>query len=280
MIDLDALIRSAYELQPLSPSSTRLAALVSIENTNIKEVVGVIKFDQALTLHLLRIANSAAVASRTPISTINDAVMRLGMGTILSLAISFNVKGQMKRAVPEYGLPEGELWRHSIAAAAAAEAANAFSKIAIPHAAFTAALLHDIGKQLMAQFLNPEILGIIKSAQQSGVDPLTAESEVLRVHHGELGGLIAQHWMLPEPIVKGITNHQIILNGVDADPLCDIVYLSNIIAKLIGTGTGGADIQASDYDSVRERMGISLEGFAQWRAKVAQSVEEISRRYA
>src|SRR3954447_21571304 len=102
-------------------SMTRLASLVCDNAPALDGVVEVVRFDQALTASLLASANSSWSASRTRVTTVRDAVIRLGTGPVLSLALGSVVRSRLQRAVPEYGLAEGDLWQHSVAASLAAE---------------------------------------------------------------------------------------------------------------------------------------------------------------
>ena len=106
----------------------------------------------------------------------------------------------------------------------AAETIPKYSGIESPPEAFTAALLHDVGKTVMGRFLTPEILRSISFAR--AVDHLSqmeAEMQVLGVHDGELGGLIAQHWKMPPRVVQGNLYHHNPEQGMDV--VCDITYL-------------------------------------------------------
>lgn len=230
MIDLDSLVRAARDLEPLPASVGRLASLVSDPDSDVKQVVDVIAFDQGLTARLLRMANSAMSASRRPISTVREAVVRMGSGAVLSLATGVHVKRRMNQAIPEYGLSEGELWRHSVAAALAAESLPACVRASVPAEAFTAALLHDVGKLVLCRFLYPEVSELLRSAhREARLTRLQAEVEILHTHHGELGGIIAGQWRLPESIVRGITYHHI--PDASRDPASDAVHVSNVVAK-------------------------------------------------
>ena len=158
MLDQSALVRAAYALDPLPASVSRLATLVARENWTVKEAEEVIALDQALTVKLLRLANSAAGASRIEIATVGDALVRMGVGVVLSMATGSSVQRLIRVGLPEYGLSEGDLWRHSVAAALASEAAARVCQTVVPPESFTAALLHDIGKLVLVQFLDPELL--------------------------------------------------------------------------------------------------------------------------
>jgi HD-like signal output (HDOD) protein len=90
-------------------------------------------------------------------------------------------------------------------------------------------LLHDIGKLVLGNFLSQEMLGWLESASRNGgVAAYRAEAEILSLHHGEVGGIVAQHWQLPEEIVYGINYH----HGPDEidHPIAYAVYLANLIA--------------------------------------------------
>ncbi len=234
MLDLDELGREASSLEPLPTSVARLAALVCEGTPELSEVVDIVRFDQALTATLLRTANSSWSASRTQITTVDDAVVRLGSGPVLSLAFAVTVRAQMSRAVPEYGLGEGELWSHSVAASLAAELICRTAPTRPPVETPTAALLHDVGKLVMARFLDMELLDALRDAEARGLARMDAELEVLGIHHAELGALIAQSWGLPSALVYGIRRHH--EPGGDHGGIAYGIHLADVVAKTIGMG--------------------------------------------
>ncbi len=278
MIDLDSLIEKANDLTPLPVSVSRLASLVAREDCDLREIIEVVSLDQALTIKLLRSSNSAASATRIPITTVNSAVTRLGTAIILSIATGAAVRKRMDQSIPEYGLSEGEFWSHSVAAALAAEVLSAYSTLKVPPESFTAALLHDVGKLVISRFLTPEILGLLKVAtEQAEVDKLQAETEILTVHHGELGGLIAQHWKLPESIVKGITHHH---TPEEWDsPISSVVYMANVVAKMVEREIEIEESDLKDHSSQMDYLGITTEDLRSVCAAVSEGLEDVSKRY-
>ena len=278
MIDLDLLIEQANELAPLPASTVRLAALVDSPDCHLEDVAELIAFDQALTVRLLRAANSAASASALHVGTVQEAVMRMGTAQVLALAVACGAKPFLQARVTAYGLAEGALWRHSVAAAVAAEIALAFCEVEIPPEAFTAALLHDIGKLVMGRFLSPEILGFIRRAQEvDHLGQLGAESLLLNVHHGELGGLIAQHWKLPPRVVQGIIHHHDPEQGLD--PICDFTCLANHVAKRIEAGLDGVSFDAVLPAGVAPRLGLTDNGLDQLCPVAAMRYAQVRARY-
>jgi putative nucleotidyltransferase with HDIG domain len=274
MVNLDELTYQARELQPLPASAVRLAELVASWETGLGDICEVIAYDQALTLSLLRAANSAASGIGTAVTQVHEAVFRLGAARALALAMGANARGLLKQNACAYGLSEGALWRHSVASAAAAETLSDFALAALPAETFTAALLHDVGKLVMSRFLSPHDLEMIHRAQtDGGLDPLAAESQVLGVHHGELGGIIAQHWKLPERIVKGVTYHHTPADGNDL--ICDAVYSANLVAKSIEGSPPPSKLNAEAL----ARLGLSEFLLDEASTLARDTFENISARY-
>jgi HD-like signal output (HDOD) protein len=278
VIDLQALTRSANNLDPLPASVTRLAAIASRDSWNVKEVEEIVSLDQALSLRLLRMANSAASASLMPIVTVRDAVVRMGLGSLLSLATATSVQKKLTGAVPEYGLSEGELWRHSVAAALAAESAPAFCEAELPPETYAAALLHDVGKLVLSRYLEPDILRVLSDAREEGhLSSLRAESELLGVHHGELGGLIAQYWKLPDRLVAGIIHHH--TPDQANDLVADVVHVANIAAKHVGAGHWAVEEDRQLHQPSLDRLHLTAQGFDGLCKQVEKRLERVMAQY-
>lgn len=278
MINLQAIMAQANELPPLPASTVRLAQLAESAAATLEEVSEVIAFDPALTATLLRGANSAASASATPVNSVKEAVMRLGTARVLALAVASSTRSMLGECVAGYGLRQGELWRHAVAAAAAAEVIPNYCDVEVPPEAFTAAVLHDVGKLLMSRFLPDEALNFIHRAEETDhLDRLEAENLLLGVHHGELGGLMAQHWRLPDRIVLGIIYHHEPEAGNDV--VCDVTYLANLVAKQIEAGLVGRKSELSLHPSAIERLGLRPNEIAHLCDSAARRFTQVSSRF-
>ncbi len=208
VIDHKDLLSSAEGLGALPTTVTRLASIVSNPNHDIREIVEVVSFDQALTATLLRRANSAALGARMQIKTVRDAAMWMGSGSLLSLALATNVSRRLSKPIPAYGLAEGQLWKQSVAASLAAEVIRARATVDVPAEAPTAALLHDFGKVVLAQHFGPRVLNMLaQAAAADNLGLLAAETKVFGINHADIGGLVAQAWKLPHTIVDAIIHH-------------------------------------------------------------------------
>lgn len=227
--DLSDILAAADRIDPLPVSVTRLALLVGDANADIREIVEVITYDQSLAANLLRQVNSAALGGRVKITTVHDAVMRLGIGTLFTLALGASVRTAMGQAIPLFGLAEGELWRHSVAASLAADVLRSRSPRAVPMEASTAALLHDFGKLVMAKHFGAPLLDrVAAAAANEGMTRLEAEKSVFGFTHAEVGGVVSERWNLPLAVVDGIRDHH--RCDDDMSVVSRVVALSDVIA--------------------------------------------------
>ncbi len=261
-------------LAPLPASLTRLAAVVANPESSANDVAGVIELDQALTANTIRLANSAWSGSSKRIETVRDAVLRLGAGRILELAVGERVAGVMSRACPGYELGEYELWRHSVAAALATEHLGQFARQRVPAVAFTAALLHDIGKLLLARHLDGGTVARIReTAATGGMTYLEAERLVLGTDHAEVGGAVARYWEFPPEIITAIERH----HDPDAEPgpVLDAVHIANAVAKLNGIGLGCEQMNMTASSEAAGRLGLSSSGLESLCATV---MDELTRK--
>jgi HD-like signal output (HDOD) protein len=279
MLDPVALVKAAHALDPLPATVSGLAALVVREDWSLAEATHLVEFDPALTGRLLRLANSAATAGLSPVTTAREAIQRVGIGPALAFAAASGLGRYLRRALPEYGLAEGHLWRHAVASALAADRIAKRSEVHLPPEVFAAALLHDIGKIVLARFLDAEHLSRLAAAREQGaVSSLEAEIATLGVTHAELGGLIAAHWRLPERIVSGLIHH----HAPDdcGEPVCDGVYLANVAAKRLGEGMILRDDELVPASASLARLGLSFEAFESICRELREAFERTLTSYS
>jgi HD-like signal output (HDOD) protein len=276
------LVQAAQELEPLPPTAARLANLLSRADWDIHDVEEAIAFDQALTAKLLRLANSALWFRGHAIASVRDAVMRLGSGTVFGLVMGAGVQKRLSRALPQYGLREGELWTHSVAATLAASVLDRKSRADVPIEAPASALLHDVGKLVMARFLDPDRQHRIEEVRRTeGLTQHEAEVAVMGLDHAELGGVIGIQWQLPERLVTGIVHHH--TPEATEDAIGSVVHVADVLAHraqtiCVGSMRGEAPLPPS-REAV-ELLALSELELEEAARAVASELADVLRRYA
>jgi HD-like signal output (HDOD) protein len=236
MLDHGLIKRAAAGLEPLPPTVNRLASAIASESGGIREIEEIVSLDPVLTGRILNAANAAAATRGPRVGTVRGALLKVGSGRVLALALGGPLGRRLRRQVPAYGLSEGALWRHAVASSLSVELLSALSASPVPGEAFASALLHDLGLIVLAQFLDPELCRLLDEARGDGLTSRSAELEILGVHHGEVGALVAQEWALPERIVRAIAFAGTTAAGDDV--LFDVVHLSHVVAGRIGEYPG------------------------------------------
>jgi putative nucleotidyltransferase with HDIG domain len=279
MITIRQISQSLELLKPLSATAPKLAAAVADPETSIDKIATIIQYDQALTLDILKYANSAQSASARTIATVKEAVIRLGGTRVLERVIGAQVKSDMSSALPLYGYAEKDLWRHSVAAAVAAEQLCAFVKSTHAGMSFTAALLHDIGKLILGRTApkeDSEQIALLVFGESPAFTCEQAEKKVLGFSHADIGAEIAAAWQLPPLIVEAIRNHHR-LTVATATPaeqeVSDMVKAANIVARCIGEGIGIEGMSLSVDTELGQRLHLSHE---QFEAICAQSAGRLN----
>ena len=190
---------------PTIPSVlARILQLVDAESTNGRELIEVIEHDQALTGKMLRLANSAFFGQSRRVATIPRAVVLLGFSTVRNLALGVKVWDALGSGVARARLEE--LWAHGVAVAIAAKALTARLRAGDPDEAFTAGLLHDTGRLVLAMKLGEEYWVTVGGATESqAVESI--ESAAYGANHAEVGAWLLEAWSLPPAIIDAVREH-------------------------------------------------------------------------
>lgn len=264
---------SAFPSMP--QAGIKLRALLAKEDVSVDEIVGILRHDPGLAANVLRLANSSFFGIPSKVSSLKHAVMLLGVKRFSKIAVSACVNKTMDPAVEGYGLSPGELWLHSIAASTTAEALAKNRKLAETSDFFTAALLHDIGKLVLGEFVNKE-LPKIESLVADGVPFIMAEKEVLGTEHAEIGALILSKWSFPSDLIDAVRWHHYPEAIEDPKLQPEIVYIANLLCQSNGDSASAEDQQIMPYPSVLNRLSLESEQYNVFAEKTRSWKKKLS----
>lgn len=170
-----------------------------------EEILQLAGQDPTFAVRLIRIANSSALATRTPITSLKSAIVRLGTAQIASLVTSIAIT----RIFVPNRREARDLWLHSIQTALAARSLAVMGeKLDIaPDDAYLAGLLHDIGRFILIDSNVDELETLDESAWESPLQLLDTERTLCGFDHAQLGWRICSTWGLPAPIVSVVRAH-------------------------------------------------------------------------
>ena len=238
MSQREEIIARAKALPQLPASVNEALAVLQDPNANMEALAKVIEYDPGLTATLLRLANSSYFAAVSTISSVREAVVRMGANRVFQLLMASAVTPYVKPAVLGYGLEKGVLLDHCIAVAISSELVAKELKIAPPPHTFTSGLLINIGKIVLGEYLEIDPTPIITLAHEELISFEEAEKQVLGINHVELGSLLLEHWQLPQEIVEVVRWHHNPEFFEQQNLTLDLVHVGDTVAKMVGIGIG------------------------------------------
>jgi putative nucleotidyltransferase with HDIG domain len=170
-------------------------------------IAGVIRRDPAMATKLLRVANSSAFNTGSPVSSVDGALQRLGFRQVRSICMGIAVMGAFNRSGS--GLLDHRFWQHSVAVATLArELARGLGYHALPlDELYVGGLLHDVGFVLLDQYFPHALKEARVVAEATGARLWMTERIVLGTDHGEVGGMLLDSWSLPAGITAAVSCH-------------------------------------------------------------------------
>lgn len=225
----EALRGKAASLPALPAMASELLASLGQDDVDVATLARHITSDQSLAARALRIANSPFYGLAGRVTTIQDAVVILGFRAIRSLVLSSLMVRAVDRMTGE-GNSRG-FWRHAVGVALCARGLARFSN-ACQDTAFTAGLLHDIGRVFLSACFPEHATAARQYQQEVGGTFIEAEHAVMGVDHGVAGGVLARQWGFPPVMVDAIARHHCPDDGEPAG-LTDLCHGADILVHAL-----------------------------------------------
>jgi putative nucleotidyltransferase with HDIG domain len=230
------IIESIDQIQPPPVAVTKLIEILAQE-FHTEDVIHILQTDPALTAAVLKRCNTAFFAQRGGVSSLNQAIQLLGTSTIMNIVLEITIGASMNRGLAKYGIPPSGLRKHSICAAAAARELTKYCSILpfTPDTAFTAGLLHDIGKIAINEVLAEQEAALKDDAPEATQSNIERERSLIGTDHSEVGALILTNWKFPPFFAAAIGEHH---DPTLGNPLSHLIHIANWCAHAIGLSFG------------------------------------------
>jgi len=204
-LSYDDVVRTLDDLPSLPAVVMELLNSIDQDDVDISVLAKKVSHDQALTAKTLRLANSSLYGLQVKVTTIQQAITYLGFQTTRNLITAAAVTGCFAEGHCP-GFDHKAFWRHSIATAACAKVLARQMRFNQDYA-FTAGLLHDIGRLVLVSCFPQQYSQAIAWRQQHDCYLLEAERTVLGVDHVDAGLALAEHWNFSDTMRLAIGGH-------------------------------------------------------------------------
>ncbi len=258
---------SLKKVPPFPPVAAKLLNLLSDPEVDTNEVADLIASDATFTARLLQRVNSAEFGLAAGVTDVRRAIALLGLDTTrkvsLAHAAGAYASGSLKTETMR------RCWQHTVATAVLADeiatACREFTGVA-----FTAGIIHDIGRLGLLVAYPEEYERAIRNAAERCLDVLDFEAELFGAHHAEAGRILAERWGLPSEMLLVAGRHHDPCEGTELS-LLRIVHVACRLADVLG------------YDVVRPLVECSVaDVFAELpspaRTRLTSDPEAFSKR--
>jgi putative nucleotidyltransferase with HDIG domain len=234
-IDLKQSLERINTLPAMPVIAQKLLALPLDTDEGEAQLLKLIAQDPQISAKIIGLSNTSLFGAPGKITSVSDAAMRLGLTRVKSVAIGIATMSALTK-MPEGKLKATDLWTHSMAIAIAMRVIARHMPARVrpmDDQIFLAGLLHDIGYNALS-YLDTDASNLLheKLSTADGSSLLQIETELLGIHHGEIGAQLGIHWSLPEEIVAVMRYHHT-PEAPDAEIGQPLVSLVNYAEKML-----------------------------------------------
>ena len=192
------------ELPAIPAIASKVMTIAGNANASAEDLRKIIEQDPTLAARVLKVANSSLYGFGRQIETLRHAVTLLGFRTVECLVMAASLRDTFKH----FGLAEKLMWEHSTYTGVVEGKLATHPKVKVDReSAFTAGLLHDLGKIALSNVFRERYQKVVARTYNEGLPAVDAEREEFGFDHATLGALVAEKWNLPGSLVSAIRYH-------------------------------------------------------------------------
>ncbi len=255
------IIQDLGQIPTMPTIAAKVMQIVNNPKSNAEDVAKFIAKDVALTSKVLRLANSAFYGIPRTISSVNSAIVILGFNTIRSLVLSASVLKMFPSTPGTVTFDRKAFWKHSFMVSIASRMIAQIyrkKKMVDLEMAFSAGLLHDIGKLILEQFSNAEYMPVLRLAVEKKLPLYQVEKSLLGITHAEVSGLLVDKWQMPMELKSPIVMHHTPLQERDMPEMTAICHYANHLAHLKGSGCMDGESYAGLIPEIVELLSLGM----------------------
>ncbi len=225
------ILKDNREISSLPQVLAEVVRVADDDASTASDIADIIMKDPALTARMLRISNSAYYGQGREVTTINQAVVTLGIRAVKAMALSSGIYGLFEISQPV--VDRLRFWRHSLEVAIACREIAQACSYRPSEEAFIAGLMHDIGILVLESNFSDQFSRVWKLVE-SGESLVKLEEAAWGTNHSRVAKFLLTQWKLPSLLGDAISKHHEefeVHEEIPANRLARIVALGNLISK-------------------------------------------------
>ena len=231
---LGEIAETVNELPPMPHTVTNLLQLISNPDYDIDKLIQLISQDQSIMAAVIKVSNSVVYRAMDKISTVGEAVKRLGIKSIKGIAIATATRSMFPSGNSDLKDLSHSLWIHSKECGIISRRIAIEAGFVDPDEAFVGGILHDIGK-LAILIKSIKNFKKIKEMEEKAIPVFEAEKKIVGYDHTQVGELLMKKWNMPQPLLSCVKNHHKSHGSSEGNTLTHIVALGNLYSHKLKT---------------------------------------------
>lgn len=281
VITKDALIRlvkKGLELRPLGAAVHNVMAATSTAGCSAEDVGKAVSQDQALSIRVLKLANSSAYSRGRPVDSVKEAVQRIGTHEVRRMVMALGVVQQYEEAAVKY-LDPRLFWEHSTACGLVAVAVARTRQAKNPDEYFLWGTLHDIGRLILFEHVPDAYSRVWEVAERLDLPLEAVESKLMLLDHCEILESALEHWQFPKEFIPPVINHHrsmaaIRRLGAQFSEPAAIIALADRLAHALLLGSSGNDV-VYPLEELAEFLSLTPKTLAEIADKVVEETRDL-----
>jgi HD-like signal output (HDOD) protein len=274
---IDTIIGNIDQLPNLPEVASKVINMVSNPDVSFKQVAQEIAKNQAMTANILKLCNSAYFSKGNEITSIDRAIVTLGLKEVKDIVLLVAAKPVLEKPVIGYDLGQGDLWKQGLAVASMSrDIALDKKKKEIVDVVFTGGIIHNVGKVVIALYVQQAFKKILERVQAQNIPFHQAEKDIMGYNHQEVGEKILEKWNFP-PVLRSIVRYYQEPENAPAEHRLEvsIVHIANAICLMGGIGIGNDGLYHEIKDAAIKKVGLTPGELEELYARVPDILKQI-----
>ena len=266
-LDRSTIVTLGSALPPAIGIFGRLEALLQRPDTDLEQIVDLVRVDPALTFQIIRLGNSAFYGLKSRCDSLEEAVARIGFGDIHSLVGLVAARHACQQDLKAYQLPARRFWENSVATGQLMAAFAARNGVDVRNA-YSTGLLRNLGRIVINNYT-----GAVRYPGVSAARDLAAwEMATYEISAAEVGAMLLEHWRFSPDTVAAVRGHCNPAAAVEAALPAAMLHLAAAVADGWGLGLPGEQCLWQEDVAMLNRSGLT-------EASAQEAIEEAQKNF-
>ncbi|MEM9398813.1 MAG: HDOD domain-containing protein [Verrucomicrobiota bacterium] len=269
------ILNEVVDVPSAPPVAFKLVSMLRNPDQVNDEVVEIIKYDPNLTASILKVCNSAYYRASSDISSVEDAILRIGYHTLSQMVVTISMGKMYVKPKQASFINPYELWRTSLRTSFAARflAKECKELETEPNLAFTVGILANMGKFALLHWPSPKMEAIYERLPEEELKEHELEFQEMGTDNAVLGSVLLNNWNIPEDICLATRFRH--YPDLSPEPMAYLSHMAGICALLVEEDDPMAVANEYVSEDLIDKIGLKEEGLANVMKEMEKHSNEV-----